>query len=134
MSDEQIDWDALKLAAEAALPRAYAPYSSFRVGAAVLGADGRIFSAVNVENASYGLTVCAERNAIASAIAAGCRRFRALSIVCSGRDPAAPCGACRQVIAEFPPIAAVRSYGCAGAQLEIGPEQLLPSAFRLERG
>ena len=88
-------------AAIAARLRAYAPYSNFQVGAAVLAADGRIFTGCNVENLSYGLTICAERNAIFAAVAAGIREFSAIAIVADTRQPISPCGACRQVMAEF---------------------------------
>ncbi|HEX5323553.1 MAG TPA: cytidine deaminase, partial [Capsulimonadaceae bacterium] len=80
---------------------AYCPYSNFAVGAAVLTTDGAIYRGCNVENASYGLAICAERNAIAAAIAAGRMDFVAIAVVTSAQAPARPCGACRQVIAEF---------------------------------
>ena len=91
----------LLTAAIAARLQAYAPYSNFHVGAALLAKDGRIFIGCNVENLSYGLTICAERNAIFSAIAAGVREFEAIAIVADTREPVSPCGACRQVMAEF---------------------------------
>jgi cytidine deaminase len=98
--------DRLRAAAREAAARAYCPYSKFHVGAAVL-ADGRLFAGCNVENASYGLTICAERVAIFAAVAAGCRRLEAVAVICADApadSPATyrmPCGACRQVIAEF---------------------------------
>ena len=88
-------------AATAVRLRAYAPYSNFQVGAALLAKDGRIFTGCNVENLSYGLTICAERNAIFAAVAAGVREFAAIAMVADTREPVSPCGACRQVMAEF---------------------------------
>src|SRR5688572_3369116 len=88
-------------AAISARLQAYAPYSNFQVGAALLGKDGSIFTGCNVENLSYGLTICAERNAICAAVAAGVREFEAIAIVADTREPVSPCGACRQVMAEF---------------------------------
>lgn len=94
-----LDPAALVGAARAAAAHAYAPYSHFPVGAALLGADGNIYAGCNVENASYGLCLCAERNALFHAVARGCRDFRALAIVAN--VPVPPCGACRQALAEF---------------------------------
>ncbi len=108
---------------------AYAPASRFRVGAAVLADDGRIFSGCNVENASYGLTICAERAAVFTAVANGVRAIRAVAVVTDLVDPARPCGACRQVLAEFGPSMQVVLLGSAGAQLVTSLERLLPDPF-----
>lgn len=112
---------------------AHAPYSQFQVGAAVMDERGRIHVGCNVENASYGLTICAERNAISAAVAAGSRRIRAVAVVTSAQPPASPCGACRQVLAEFAPdeapvfMAGVRGTTCVTSTVGL----LLPGAFRL---
>lgn len=87
--------------ADRARQNAYAPYSDFQVGASVLGADGIIYSGCNVENISLGLTICAERNAVFSAVAAGCQDISVLVVISDSSPPATPCGACRQVLVEF---------------------------------
>jgi cytidine deaminase len=120
---------ALLASARDASTRAYAPYSLFKVGAAVLTDDGRIFTAANIENASYGLTSCAERNAVFAAVFAGARRIVAVAIHTPTAAPTAPCGACRQVIFEFGPEARVLSC-CAGTAIdESSIGVLLPGAF-----
>ena len=97
-----VDWAGLVAAARAAAARSYSPYSRYAVGAALLTEDGRVFAGCNVENASYGLTNCAERTALFKAVSEGARRFRALAIAGgTARSPALPCGACRQALAEF---------------------------------
>ena len=121
--------DALLASARDASTRAYAPYSRFHVGAAVLTDDGRIFSAANVENASYGLSSCAERNAVFAAVFAGARRILAVAIHTPTAAPTAPCGACRQVLFEFGPDARVLSC-CTGEAIdETSIGALLPGAF-----
>ena len=115
--------------AVAARERAYAPYSGFAVGAALLAADGRIFTGCNVENASYGLTICAERTALFKAISEGARKFEAIAIAC-GKGPCAPCGACRQVLHEFAPDLPVIMADAAGREVrEARLGELLPEGF-----
>jgi len=124
-----IDWKALHQAAIRVRAQAYAPYSKFSVGAALLGADGRVFAGCNVENASYGLCICAERNAVFAAVASGAQSFRAIAIVSSAQEPVTPCGACRQVLAEFAPSFEVRCYGENGTEQHYTTAALLPAAF-----
>ena len=124
--------DPLVSAARAAQQHAYAPYSNFRVGAALEGEDGRVFTGCNVENASYGLTICAERAAVCAAVAAGVRRLRRAVVVSDTDPPAAPCGACRQVLSEFGPELSVVAVG-PGRTLTWTMDELLPAAFRKEQ-
>jgi len=96
-----MDWQALIDQAWAVRERAYAPYSNFKVGAALIAEDGRVFTGCNVENLSYGLTICAERVAMGAAVAAGVTRFAGVAVVADTGVPISPCGACRQVLSEF---------------------------------
>ncbi len=119
----------LEKAARQAASAAYAPYSGFAVGAAVLMEGGAVFSGCNVENASYGLCNCAERTAIFSAVAQGKRRVRCVVVYTATPAPTAPCGACRQVIHEFGPDARVLSICDSQERLELPMTELLPGAF-----
>ncbi len=118
---------ALIAAASEVRARAYVPYSHFAVGAALLAGDGQIYIGCNVENASYGLTICAERNAVARAVAAGQRIFTAVAVVTE--NGVTPCGACRQVLAEFNPQLLVVVADTAGNQQRYRLSELLPAAF-----
>lgn len=124
--------DALVEAARAAQQRAYAPYSHFRVGAALEAVDGTVYAGCNVENASYGLTICAERTALVSAVAAGARGFRRIVVVSDSDPPASPCGACRQMLAEFGLDLRVLAVGPSREQSWTLAE-LLPDAFTPHR-
>lgn len=117
--------EAARLASEAA----YSPYSRFRVGASVLGEDGTIVSGCNVENASYGLTICAERNAVFAGVAQGMRVVWAVVIYTPTAEPTAPCGACRQVINEFGPEAEIVSVCDGPGVIRRRLSELLPEAF-----
>lgn len=130
----KIDWDLLVQAAKKAWSNAYAPYSGFCVGAAVLTSSNKIFSGCNVENASYGLCMCAERVAIGNMIAAGERELQAIVVISGSSTPASPCGACRQVLAEFamdvPVYLASTVPGSVHRVTSLS--KLLPDAFRGE--
>ena len=119
-------------AAKSAMKNAYAPYSNFKVGAAVLGKSGTVYSGCNVENASYGLSVCAERTVAFNAVCAGEREIMAVAIAVSG-DMAFPCGACRQVLAEFAPKSGdMKIYLISDQGIEEHTlATLLPNAFKL---
>ena len=114
--------------AKMAQKAAYAPYSKFKVGAALLGKSGRIFTGCNVENASYGLACCAERNAVFKALSEGEREFLAIAIVSDSPEPTAPCGACRQVLNEFAPDISVIMPG-KKRTIKTTLKKLLPFAF-----
>lgn len=129
--------DRLVAEAIAARETAYVPYSRFAVGAAALAADGRIFRGCNIENASYGLTVCAERTALFKAVSEGARELIAIAVVTGTRDVASPCGACRQVMAELGPEMKVILANLDGSRLVTDVATLLPGAFderRLREG
>ncbi len=124
--------DRLVAAARAVAENAYAPASRFPVGAALLADDGAIFVGCNVENASYGLTICAERNAVFAAVAAGHRRFTAVVIHTECDPPGYPCGACLQVLAEFGPQMEVVLVNAAGKMVRTSLPSLMPRPFRFE--
>lgn len=119
--------------AREASENAYCPYSGFPVGACVLAADGELFSGCNVENASYGLTICAERNAIFRAVTEGARRIEGLVVYTPTDQPVAPCGACRQALYEFGSGAAVLCLCDTSERLSSSLAELLPKAFGPEQ-
>lgn len=120
--------DALVDLASKAREAAYAPYSHFAVGAALETADGSVFTGCNVENLSFGLTICAERVALGAAVAAGHRQFRCVAIVSDSKEPVSPCGACRQMLAEFAPDLRILSANLSGDREELSLTHLLPRA------
>src|SRR5262245_17529020 len=115
--------------AEQSAAVAYAPYSGAKVGATLLAADGRFFTGCNVENASFGLTICAERAAVAKAVSEGARKFRRLASYVYADRPCPPCGACRQVLVEFGPGLTILASCATGETREWKLADLLPEAF-----
>lgn len=127
------DWDRLCAEAIAAREAAYAPYSNFRVGAALLAASGKIIRGCNVENATYGATCCAERTAVFSAVAAGEMQFAAMAVATDLDEPATSCGICRQVLAEFGPALELVFVNLTGTRRFHALRALLPHSFALDR-
>jgi cytidine deaminase len=125
---DAVDMERWVAEATAARSKAYAPYSQFAVGAALVATDGRVFQGCNVENLSFGLTMCAERVAIGQAVAAGCRDFRTIVIVADTVEPISPCGACRQVLAEFNPQLEMVLCTISGNRVVYSLGDLLPRA------
>ncbi len=125
----KVDWDELRQAAKEAAEAAYCPYSQFPVGCAILTADGRFFTGCNVENVSYGLSICAERAAVCAMARTGVREFMALALFAPTETPITPCGACRQVLAEFSMGAEVRCFCAREAVIVSTVGGLLPSGF-----
>lgn len=126
---DEVTARGLEEAALSAMAKAYAPYSGFRVGAALLDREGRIHLGCNVENASLGLSICAERNAVFHAVAEGAREYQAVAIATDSDELTPPCGACRQVLLEFAPELEVRMVNSKGESRSYGLGELLPFAF-----
>ena len=126
-----MDWERLIEAARAARANAYAPYSGFPVGAAVLMEDGSIHAAGNVENCIPALSICAERNAISAAASAGLRKPQAIAVVADMSPPARPCGLCRQTLTEFVDDLPILVVNAQGEREETTLGELLPQRFRL---
>ena len=128
-----IDWDSLIESAKEARKNAYAIYSDFRVGAALLTTDGEIFTGCNVENGSYGLTICAERTAVFKAVSEGKKEFKAILVFTDSTPPARPCGACLQVLAEFDSDIDVACVNTKGKQDNFKLTELFPEGFSLKK-
>lgn len=122
------DQELVSLAFQA-LEHSYSPYSKFPVGAALLAADGRVFTGCNVECAAYGSTICAERTALVKAVSEGCTSFAALAVAGKSGDYCTPCGACRQMLYEFAPELTVLSARSDGEYLSHSLRELLPCGF-----
>jgi cytidine deaminase len=122
---------SLREAALGAMEHAYAPYSNFRVGAALRTMDGTVITGCNIENSVFGLAICAETLAVASAVSQGLTQFDAIAIATEDTDPTPPCGTCRQVLSEFAPNITVSSYTRDGKEATWSLDELLPNAFVL---
>ncbi|MES2358539.1 MAG: cytidine deaminase [Gemmatimonadota bacterium] len=123
---------SLRNVAEDARRNAYAPYSHFHVGAALRSSAGNVYGGANVENASFGVGICAERSALVAAVTAGERNFAELVLVSDATEPAAPCGVCRQALSEFAPALRIVSHGMNGQTAEWSLADLLPHQFKLD--
>ncbi len=130
--NEPVDWIALRDSAAVVRRNAHAPYSKFAVGAALLARSGTIYVGCNVENASYGVTLCAERAALGAAVAAGERDLVAIAIVTDAERPTPPCGICRQALFELAPGLMIRSFA-RDADREHSLAELLPDAFAADQ-
>ncbi|MEX2111396.1 MAG: cytidine deaminase [Gemmatimonadaceae bacterium] len=122
---------SLREAALAAMEHAYAPYSNFRVGAALRTTDGTLITGCNIENSVFGLAICAETLAVASAVSQGLTQFDEIAIATEDTEPTPPCGTCRQVLCEFAPNITVSSYTRDGKEATWSLDELLPNAFVL---
>ena len=128
---ENMDNKKLIKAAIDTLQYSYAPYSDFKVAAALVTSEDEVYTGCNIENASYGLSICAERNAVFAAVCSGVRRFKTLCVVADTDEPVAPCGACRQVLAEFP-FEKIILANCKGQTKTMSVAELLPYGFGSE--
>jgi len=126
---DELEVEKLRARALATMDRAYAPYSRFKVGAALLGSDGSIWEGCNVENAAYPAGMCAERGAVSAAVAHGVQQFDAIAIATEAQEPTPPCGICRQVLEEFAPQLLVVSVTREGKMARWSLADLLPRAF-----
>ena len=126
------DTELIQAAIQARLA-AYAPYSNYKVGAALLGKSGRVYTGCNVENASYAATICAERAAAVKAVSEGEREFEALAVVAEGEAPVSPCGICRQFLAEFGTGLRLILMNLKGERIDTTLEAYLPQAFSLKQ-
>ncbi|MDA8018813.1 MAG: cytidine deaminase [Thermoanaerobaculia bacterium] len=124
-----VDWNALVTAATAARENAWAPFSKFKVGAALLTSDGTIYSGCNVENRTFGLTICAERNAVTTAVADGRRDFVAVVVVTDASPPAPPCGMCRETLVEFASELEILSANLEGERRHYRLSEIFPEPF-----
>ena len=129
MKESKSDVQVLCEAAFAAMEQAYAPYSGFRVGAALLGTDGSVTIGCNVENSAYPAGICAERTAIGGAVAKGVRAFELLVVASEAEEPTPPCGMCRQALVEFSPMLSIVSCTRSGKESKWTLDELLPQPF-----